>query len=165
MNKSDTINKIIEIKANQWSERTALQFLSLGQVYNYSYADLLREFKSGAERVKKSGIEAGDRVILISENRPEWVVAYLAVLEAKATVVLLDPLLPPKDLAQLIEKSDPRLLILSPAVWEKLPFEAMLGLPVLNLENKFISFAGTPEHIPSVFPPTPDPDQIGRAHV
>ena len=33
------------------------------------------------------GVEAGDRVVLVSENRPEWVVADLAVMAAGAITV------------------------------------------------------------------------------
>ena len=33
------------------------------------------------------GVEAGDRVVLVSENRPEWVVADLAIMAARAVTV------------------------------------------------------------------------------
>ena len=154
----NTINKIIEIKADIWSERIALQMFSSENLGTYTYAKLVKEFKTGSEQIKKAGIKAGDRIVIISENRPEWVIAYLAALDAETTVVLIDPKLTPDDLTQLIAKSDPRLLIVSPYIWEKLPSEGTLRLPVLNLENQLNPFEGTPKQIPLDIPATKDPD-------
>src|SRR5579872_47795 len=47
-------------------------------------ADTVRRLARGLIAL---GIEPGDRVVLVSENRPEWVVADLAVVAAGATTV------------------------------------------------------------------------------
>jgi len=154
----NTIHKNILKAGELWSQRIALQMFSLGKFYSYTYAQLLKNIKTGAEQIKKVGIKPGDRVVLISGNSPEWVIAYIAALEAETTVVLIDPALALQDLTKLIEKSDPRLLILSSHVWEKLPSEARLGLPVLNLENNLMPFKGTPFQVPSELISTIDPD-------
>ena len=47
-------------------------------------ADLVRRLARGLAAL---GIEPGDRVALVSENRPEWVIADLAIMEAGAVTV------------------------------------------------------------------------------
>ncbi|MBN2057857.1 MAG: AMP-binding protein [Candidatus Saganbacteria bacterium] len=51
------------------------------------------------------GVIKGARVILLSENRPEWAIAYLAVTSMGAIVVPLDAMQQPDDLKPLIEDS------------------------------------------------------------
>jgi long-chain acyl-CoA synthetase len=62
-----------------------------------------------AERVRRTalglqelGIQAGDRVAIFSENRPEWAIADLACLTASLTDVPLYPNLPPEQAAYIL---------------------------------------------------------------
>ena len=56
-----------------------------------------------ARRLQEIGIGRGSRVGLLSENRPEWGIAYLGILEADAVVVPLDPQLEPGEVAEILE--------------------------------------------------------------
>src|SRR5271170_2580203 len=47
-------------------------------------ADSVRRLARGLAAL---GIEPGDRVALVSENRPEWVIADIAIMEAGAVTV------------------------------------------------------------------------------
>jgi long-chain acyl-CoA synthetase len=65
-----------------------------------------------AERVRRLalglqelGIQPGDRVAIISENRPEWAIADFACLTASLTDVPLYPNLPPEQAAYIINDS------------------------------------------------------------
>ncbi|MEJ2416092.1 MAG: amino acid adenylation domain-containing protein [Exilibacterium sp.] len=158
MAESNTINQILATKVDAWSEYIALEMLSNDIARTYTYAKLVKCFKKGAEQIKKAKVKEGDRIVLISENCPEWVIAYLAALEVGATVVLIDPKYGPGDLSRMIGKSDPRLLILSPSIFEKLSSDDTLGLPVLNLTAQLMPFEKSPKQVPSVVPPTADPD-------
>ncbi|MCK5296706.1 MAG: long-chain fatty acid--CoA ligase [Alphaproteobacteria bacterium] len=53
--------------------------------YSWKYtADMINRLSYG---LKKEGVESGDRVILISENRPEWLIADFAIMAAGAITV------------------------------------------------------------------------------
>jgi len=59
------------------------------------------------------GIQAGDRVGLISENRPEWSIVDLAILSAGAVVVPLYTTQAPDQIKFIIEDSGARALMIS----------------------------------------------------
>ena len=52
-----------------------------------SWAAAARDVRRLALGLRSLGIEAGERVGLVSENRPEWVVADLAIMTAGAVTV------------------------------------------------------------------------------
>lgn len=153
-----TIDTQVEEIAKKFVDRVALQIFKDGELLGYTYAQLVEEFKAGAVTLQRCGVKPGDRVILLAENSPEWMIAYLAALAAKTTVVLLDPSLMPADLAELIARSDPRALLVSQRQYEKLPFQKNFELPILNIHDSLNPFDQTSSTVhPSVLP-TPDPD-------
>src|SRR5882672_4430093 len=52
-----------------------------------SWAEAADSVRRLARGLAALGIEPGDRVALVSENRPEWVIADLAIMEAGAVTV------------------------------------------------------------------------------
>ena len=69
------------------AERTALVF----EDEEYSYARLDALAAGLAAALAARGVKAGDRVALMSANRPEWVVAVQAIWRLGASVVLFSP--------------------------------------------------------------------------
>lgn len=57
--------------------------------WKYSYAETARAARVFAGRLKHAGVGKGDRVILWSENRPEWLFAFWGTLLAGAVAVPL----------------------------------------------------------------------------
>ncbi|HOK44640.1 MAG TPA: AMP-binding protein, partial [Bryobacteraceae bacterium] len=57
--------------------------------WKYSYAETARAARVFANRLKHAGVGKGDRVILWSENRPEWLFAFWGTLLAGAVTVPL----------------------------------------------------------------------------
>ncbi len=64
------------------------------------------------------GIGKGDRVGLLMPNSPQFIVSYYAVLKTGATVVSLNPLANPKELALLVQDSGMETLIAIPLFLE-----------------------------------------------
>jgi long-chain acyl-CoA synthetase len=52
-----------------------------------SYADAVRQVAALAESLKRIGLKPGDRVMLVSENRPEWLIADLGIMAAGCVTV------------------------------------------------------------------------------
>ncbi|MDQ3078646.1 MAG: long-chain fatty acid--CoA ligase [Pseudomonadota bacterium] len=52
-----------------------------------SYADAARQVAALADSLARIGLKPGDRVMLVSENRPEWLIADLAIMAAGCVTV------------------------------------------------------------------------------
>ncbi|RIX32750.1 AMP-dependent synthetase/ligase [Sphingomonas edaphi] len=52
-----------------------------------SYAEAARQVASLSEALKRIGLKPGDRVMLVSENRPEWLIADLGIMAAGCVTV------------------------------------------------------------------------------
>ena len=58
-----------------------------GEWQPISWAEAARQGCLMAEGLRKLGLKDGDRVILVSENRPKWCIADLAVMAAGCITV------------------------------------------------------------------------------
>ncbi len=52
-----------------------------------SYAEAARQVAALADSLKRIGLKPGDRVMLVAENRPEWLIADLAIMAAGCVTV------------------------------------------------------------------------------
>src|SRR5262249_10141252 len=58
-----------------------------GRYRSISWAEAARDVRRLALGLRSLRIECGDRIGLVSENRPEWVIADLAIMSAGAITV------------------------------------------------------------------------------
>ncbi|MBA3666868.1 MAG: long-chain fatty acid--CoA ligase [Sphingomonas sp.] len=58
-----------------------------GQWQATSYGDAARQVAALADSLKRIGLKPGDRVMLVSENRPEWLIADLGIMAAGCVTV------------------------------------------------------------------------------
>ncbi len=75
------------VRAEALGPRPALRYRCHGLYRDLTWADYREQALAGAAALVAAGIEPGDRVGLLSENRVEWLVADLAVLAAAAVTV------------------------------------------------------------------------------
>ena len=75
-----------------------------------SYAELAAAVGRVAGGLHKIGVEPGEPVGLLAENRPEWVIAALAAWQVGAVVMPLDLQLSRQGLAQILKESGTRFL-------------------------------------------------------
>ena len=73
--------------ADRFGDRPWLRFRRLGVVRELSWRAVHSQVRSLAAHLIDRGIEPGDRVALLAENRPEWLVVDLAVQSAGAAIV------------------------------------------------------------------------------
>lgn len=104
-------------------------------VSTQEFGDMVRHFSLG---LKELGFQPGDRLIILSENRPEWVVADMAVQCAGGVTVPVYTSLVPEQIAYIIEDSEAAFVVVSNAEqWKKI--EAIK--PRLKKVRRFITFA------------------------
>jgi len=95
--------------------------------------------RAAAERVqaislglRELGVQPGDRVALVSENRPEWALADYACLCARAADVPIYPTLPPKQTEYILRDSEAVAVFCSTAAQLEKVLEVRAGLPALR---------------------------------
>ena len=89
-----------------------------GKKYSYKEAlDMVTRFGAGLQLECPGESEMG----LLSENRPEWSISYLAILSAGKTVVPIDVHLKPDEIKHIIEHSKIKTLIVSEKVEKAYP--------------------------------------------
>ncbi len=103
--------------------RTAMRLLPKpdagGDAQRYTYADLQDLAARVAAALRERGVQAGDKVLLVSENRPEWGITYFGILKAGAIVVPVDWQSTADELANLIGYSHARAMVWSERVQER----------------------------------------------
>jgi malonyl-CoA/methylmalonyl-CoA synthetase len=79
----------------------------------FSYAELAAATLRVAHLVREHGVAPGDRVVLFCENRPAFVITYLAVLRLGAIAVPANVLYRASDLAHVLDDADAALVLAS----------------------------------------------------
>lgn len=78
-----------------------------------SWADAAKQVASLAASLHRIGLERGDRVALVSENRPEWLISDLAIMAAGCVTVPTYTTNTTRDHAHILENSGARAVIVS----------------------------------------------------
>jgi long-chain acyl-CoA synthetase len=108
-----TIPEMIERSGEHYGNLVALKMKRDGEWVQYTYREVLDKVRRLAKALKDMGLEKGERVALIGENRPEWAISYLAISWAGGIVVPLDPRLTPSEWRHILDDSESKLVISS----------------------------------------------------
>ncbi len=90
-----------------------------------SWATLEAEIGRFADAYRRTGVAPGMRVLLLLDDSPELVAAYLGAIRAGAVAVAINTRSTPDDLQYYIEDSDARLVLIEPAYRDR--FQAAAG--------------------------------------
>ncbi len=91
-----------------------------GEQTQTTYRELRDKAHRGALLLATRNIKPGDRVLLIGENSPDWVLGYFAILCAGAVAVPLDHLISAEELAPICKIAEPAAALRSSAVHKRL---------------------------------------------
>ncbi len=93
--------------------RPVLMYKSEGKYRKISYAVLRKSVDDFAQGLAVLGVHRGDAIALISENRPEWVIADMGMMKLGAINVSLYPTLTPKQIEFIFNDAGVRFAIVS----------------------------------------------------
>ena len=119
---SRTIAGLLDEQATRFGAREAL----VGGGARYTYAQLREEVRAFAKGLSAIGVRKGDHVAILMGNRPEWVIADLAVCTLGAVMVAVNTWVTARELCYVLAHSDAKLLIASDH-FLKYDYFAMLG--------------------------------------
>ncbi|HET9728782.1 MAG TPA: AMP-binding protein, partial [Acidimicrobiia bacterium] len=100
-----TLNQLFLDAVAKFRRPDALQVKRDGRYEPISHEMLAERVRHAALGLAELGVHAGDRVAILSENRPEWAIADYACLTAGVTDVPIYPNLPSEQVAYILRDS------------------------------------------------------------
>ena len=108
-----------------------------------AYAELRRQVDALAGFLQgRLGIERGDRVLLYTQNSPQYVIGYYAILRADAVVVPVNPMNRTEEIRHYLEDAGARVMIATQELWGEIaPLLGTSGLThvVLGAYSDYLS--------------------------
>jgi len=124
--KYEEINSISEKPFLKWLKDDKGDFLTWSQVY--VKIKILSEYL-------EANLSKGDRCVLLSENRPEWLISDIAVMNAGGVTVPLFTTYSEKDYEYIIKDCKPKICIVSNNIqFEKIRKFISANIKVLSIE-------------------------------
>ena len=105
--------ELFETSTKRHATRVAMRIERDGRKEQYTYADLRELALRAAAFFASQGIKPGDRVMLVSQNAPEWGMTYFGVLKAGATCIPVDSESSTDELLNFARAGDAAAVVLS----------------------------------------------------
>ena len=101
------VEEFLTCAVKAFPDRAALHFYST----TWTYKDLQNRVERVAGHLKNMGIKPGDRALMVLPNSPEFIVLWFALHYCGAEIVHGSPLYPGRDVANLIERTKPKIVV------------------------------------------------------
>ena len=115
MNIKET-NSLVELFFNKLKEidnkKSFSKWLKPNYTYQYNWSEVSEKILKLSSKIKTL-IKDGDRCLLLSENRPEWLISDIAIMNAKGISVPVFTTYAPSDYEYIIRDCDPTIIIIS----------------------------------------------------
>jgi long-chain acyl-CoA synthetase len=113
--------ELFETSTKRYATRVAMRIERDGHKEQYTYADLQELASRAAAFLVTKGVKPGDRVLLLSDNAPEWGMSYFGVMKTGAICVPVDPQSTTEEIVNFAQASTASGIMLSEAMDEKHP--------------------------------------------
>ena len=130
------------------SKPAAVRFRQSGRWLSFTHAELQERVVNASLGFRELGLGSGDRIAILSENRPEWAVADFATLLLRAVDVPIYPTLPAKQIEYILRDSGAAAICVSTAAQLAKIREIRPGLPGLRSVIAFDRDATGPDVMP-----------------
>lgn len=136
-----TLKDLLRQSPQKFADTLAYQIKINEQYVKHTYADVGQASRGLITKLKSFGIKKGDRIAILSENRPEWPISYLAVTGMGAVAVPLDSLGTEYDIKGIIAHSEARGVIVSDKFLPLINGSSSLEF-VISMDRDFDSLKG-----------------------
>ena len=147
----DNLVQMFFTRAREKGDAPFLWAKTGGKWQSTSWAEAAQQVASLAAALRKQGLKPGDRVMLVSENRPEWCISDLAIMAAGGVTVPTYTTNTERDHQHIIDNSGASMTIVSNAKLAKTLLPAILHTAgshshiVIGIEEMRISQPGAIE--------------------
>lgn len=110
--KDTLIDSFVEIVGDH-PEKDALIFRKGHHYETLTYAEVYKEAEKLAIYLRERGTKEGDKIVLLSENRPEWVITDIASMLLGAVLVPVHSVLSASQVKQITDEVEPNVIFVS----------------------------------------------------
>jgi malonyl-CoA/methylmalonyl-CoA synthetase len=136
------LHDLFAIPRRRTPDKPALLFREDGRDVTLTYTDLFARADALAAGLAARGVVLGDRVAFFLGNRPEFVIAYLAVIRLGAAMVPINLAYRQREISHMLADAEPRLIVTERA---QAPILEEMGLRDLILAEELEGCAGDPK--------------------
>jgi long-chain acyl-CoA synthetase len=111
--KNKTLVDILKQSRDLYGNKVCMKRFSEDRFVDITFDEFADKALNIARGLMSMGLKPGDRVALLSENRPEWGASYLGTLAAEGVNVPLDALLKISGWSHILRDSRSRFIIVS----------------------------------------------------
>ena len=115
-----TIPQMLEQSHRLYTSNVAMRYHDGNRFRQITYDGLLLMIRQAAAVLRKVGVKPGDKVAILSENRPAWGATYFASLFIEAVNVPLDALLKVNEWSYILRNSGAKVLVTSSKFYAEL---------------------------------------------
>ena len=127
----DDVNNIPLVLKNSARNFPSLPALTSEQEVDYNYEELELAARRIAVMLKSAGIGKGDKVAILSENSPHWVITFFGILATGATTVPILPDFQGPEVLTILEHSEAKSLFVSGKLLSRLTAGLPSGLEIV----------------------------------
>ncbi len=100
------IPEYLKRTGEKFPDRMAVRIRRRKKWFGYTYGELAEKAARLASFIRDQGFGKGDKISVLGENRPEWILSYFAIQWAGATVVPLDAKLKPPEYLHILNDAE-----------------------------------------------------------
>ncbi|MEP6850793.1 MAG: AMP-binding protein [Acidobacteriota bacterium] len=112
---------LFDTSVKRFPTRVAMRIERNGRKEQYTFEDVRELTLRVAGFLAEKGIKHGDRIILFSNNMPEWGISYFGILKAGATAIPIDPGSSVDEIVNLARAGEAAAIMVSPKLAEENP--------------------------------------------
>ncbi len=112
---------LFDTSVKRFPTRVAMRIKRNGRNEQYTYEDVRELTLRAAGFLAKNGIGHNDRVILFSNNMPEWGMTYFGILKAGATAIPIDPASTVEEIVTFARTGEAAAIVLSSKLADENP--------------------------------------------
>lgn len=134
---------LFDTSVKRFPTRVAMKIERNGRKEQYTFEDVKELTYRAAGFLAENGIKQNDRVILFSNNMPEWGISYFGILKAGATAIPIDPASSVDEIIAFASAGEASAIMISPKLADENPDlaerlkDANLSINVLNFDEVF----------------------------
>ena len=133
-NYCNTLSKVVEYTSTKYMDRTMAQFVDGGQ--KYTYGSFREKCIMLSTRMSRFGISAGDKVAILSQNMPNWTLAFFSAAAFGRVAIPILPDSSENEVTNILTHSESKVIFISQRLRYKLSQECFDKLTlVVDIET------------------------------